>query len=268
MKRFIRKILLRFGFDIIYKKNTSEYENLLTEKRYTEKTINLLNIDFLIPDSVSFYHSFHEIFTQNIYKFKTNITAPLIVDCGSNCGTSIVYFKNLFPNSIIIGFEADYYIFCLLKKNIEKRKFKDVIINNNAIWKDETELQFFSEGADGGRITNNTFKTKTVNLVKSVKLSSIIKDKHVDMLKIDIEGAETEVLLECEQFLCNVENIFIEYHSFNDSDQTLDVILKILKNNGFRYQIHHQFSSPNPFISTKLQLGMDLQLNIFGYKNK
>lgn len=266
MTRFIRKVFLKFGLDIIKKTHSLEYINLLTDKRYIEKEITLLNKNFIIPDSVSFYHSYHEIFSQNIYKFNSNNSAPIIIDCGSNCGTSIVYFKNLFPNSIIKGFEADSYIYSVLKKNIDRRNYSNVTINNLAIWKEETELEFFSEGADGGRITNN-YNTKTAKKVKTVKLSSILKDVNiVDMLKIDIEGAETEVLIECKDSLDKVKNIFIEYHSFIDYAQTLDIILEILKQNGFRYHIHHQFISTTPFISRKLQLGMDLQLNIFAYK--
>ena len=93
INRIIRRILLKTGFDIVKKKNTFEYEHLLTEKRYVPTKVRLLNEDFEIPDPVSFYHSYHEIFTQNIYKFNTQKQNPLIIDCGSNCGTSIVYFK-------------------------------------------------------------------------------------------------------------------------------------------------------------------------------
>lgn len=266
MKKFIRKIFLKLGFDIIKKTHSLEFINLLTHKRYVEKNITLLNEEFTIPDAVSFYHSYHEIFTQNIYKFNSNNKMPTIIDCGSNCGTSIVYFKKLFPNCSIIGFEADSNIYRILKKNIDHRNYSNVKINNLAIWKEETEIEFFSEGSDGGRITNN-YDNKSKKVVRTIRLSSVLKDISVDMLKIDIEGAETEVLLECKDYLNNVKNIFIEYHSFLDSTQTLDVILQILKEKGFRYHIHHQFISTIPFVSRKLQLGMDLQLNIFAYKH-
>ena len=84
----------------------------------------------------------------------------------------------LFPNSIIEGFEADSYIYSVLKKNIDRRNYSNVTINNLAIWKEETELEFFSEGADGGRITNN-YNTKTAKKVKTVKSQLVEKMERV-----------------------------------------------------------------------------------------
>ena len=46
------------------------------------------------------------------------------------------------------------------------------------------------------------------------------------MLKIDIEGAEFEVLDDCKNHLNNIENIFIEYHSSNKKPQQLHDILE------------------------------------------
>jgi len=88
------------------------------------------------------------------------------------------------------------------------------------------------------------------------------------MLKIDIEGAEYEVLMDCRDSLLNVKNIFIEYHSFNISDQNLSEILQILQKNKFRYFIKSPNNKDAPLINKKSKFNpaMDLQLNIFGYK--
>jgi len=41
------------------------------------------------------------------------------------------------------------------------------------------------------------------------------------MLKIDIEGAEYDVLKDCEDSLENVKNIFVEYHSKKTDSDTI-----------------------------------------------
>ena len=72
------------------------------------------------------------------------------------------------------------------------------------------------EGEYGASVYSKRNATK----VSSIRLKDLIeKEKIIDMLKIDIEEAEYNVLLDCKDSLSNVENIFIEYHSFANSNQ-------------------------------------------------
>lgn len=109
---------------------------------------------FTIPDSISFYFSYKEVFVENIYQFDSDVDDPYVVDCGSNCGTSIVYFKKLYPKSRVIGVEADPQIYEILKSNIELRGYSDVALLNRAVSTSSYPVEFWSEGADGGRIVD------------------------------------------------------------------------------------------------------------------
>lgn len=103
-------------------------------------------------------------------------------------------------------------------------------------------------------------------MADTTRLSKYLMQK-VSFLKLDIEGAEYEVLHECRELLGNVQNIFVEYHSFADKKQELSGILKILENAGFRYYIEHiGVKSHHPFIGISNYVGFDNQLNIFGYR--
>ena len=88
------------------------------------------------------------------------------------------------------------------------------------------------------------------------------------MLKIDIEGAEIEVIKDCRDVLNKANNIFIEFHSFINRRQELDVILQILSANNFRYFMKQPMDRKIPFINktNKNYPEIDLQLNIFAYK--
>ena len=67
----------------------------------------------------------------------------------------------------------------------------------------------------------------------------------------------------CSSKLDQVSQIFIGYHSFKNSEQSLSKLLGKLTECGFRYYIHTQFCSPRPLTEKAFQLGIDLQLNIF-----
>ena len=58
--------------------------------------------------------------------------------------------------------------------------------------------------------------------------------------------------------------MFIEYHSLKSGEQELDVVLKIIKEAGFRYYVKDAINlkNYNPFFS-QIPSVFDLQLNIF-----
>jgi FkbM family methyltransferase len=239
------------------------YEDLWDVPRFTEHTVNLLGRPFKIADSRSFFFSYREIFVDQIYRFDTSSSAPRIIDCGSNYGTSLVYFKSIHPSARITGIEADPTIFALLTENCAHL---NIDLRNKAVSSNNDPLQFFIEGSDGGRAAHPLKEPKAVIQIEALILDDLI-DGPVDFLKIDIEGSEGDALEACTK-LSLVDQMFIEYHSFADSKQTLGRMLNKLTSEGFRYYIHQQFCSPRPLTQDVLQLGMDLQLNVFAKRRK
>ena len=260
---------LRYFKSKIYKQNIElkvEFSRIRNIPRFTNGTTDLFTDLLYFIDSASFLFMYDEIFKKEIYRFETNSKNPYIIDCGANIGLSVIYFKKLFPKSIILAFEPDKNVFNILQTNVNSFNLSDVTLINKGCWNEETELIFYNEGADGGRITNSNDFDK-VSIIKTTRLRGYLA-KQIDFLKIDIEGAETKVLEDCEDLLINVKNLFVEYHSFSDKNQTLSLILQILSNSGFRYQVQSVgVFSPHPFLSINSYSGMDLQLNIFAFRN-
>ncbi|OAQ38680.1 hypothetical protein A5893_14445 [Pedobacter psychrophilus] len=242
-----------------------ELKRLKLIPRYTIGESNLLHKTISFIDSASLLFIQDELFNKEIYKFKADNSNPYIIDAGANIGLSVIYFKMLYTEAEIVAFEPDNKVFKALKTNVETFSLSNVTLIKKALWNTETTLKFYSEGADGGRIAIENENEKLVE-IETTSLRGYLQRK-VDLLKIDIEGAETIVLQDCEDLLHNVKNLFVEYHSFTDQNQSLDKLLNILKNAGFRYQIQHiGLFSPHPFINITKHSGMDLQLNIFAYK--
>jgi len=190
--------------------------------------------------------------------------APLIYDCGANIGMSVLCFNTIFPKARIKAFEADPKICKYLKENLKRNNINGIKIINKAIWIDNNGVEFNTDGADGGSIygsLNNKIK------VKSFELRDLLKSEdEVDMLKMDIKGAEADIFNDCKDTLKNVKNIFVEYHSWNNQRQKLNEPLEVLSKRNFRYFIKSVSKRKSPFISKAKNQDMDLQLNVFAYK--
>jgi len=105
--------------------------------------------------------------------------------------------------------------------------------------------------------------------IESIRLKDLLeKEEKIDLLKIDIEGAEYDVLLDCKDNLDNIDNLFVEYHSWNNRSQKLSKILKVLEENKFRYYIESVSKRKKPFINKDRDKNMDLQLNILPITRK
>jgi FkbM family methyltransferase len=213
-----------------------------------------------------FRHSYKEIFEEEVYKFKTDTLRPLIIDCGSNIGLSIIYFKRLFPESRVIAFEPDDKIFTLLKENLSGFNFSETQLINKGVWKSETLLRFDSTGGMGGSIVNNAATSNRVIEISTIRLRDYLSQP-VAFLKIDIEGAEIPVLEDCKDQLYNVENLFVEYHCYPRQPQELEKLLSIVQDAGFRYYIRQAAENmQSPFVE-KHGKYCDIQLNIFCFRD-
>ena len=238
-----------------------------SRKRYKQIQLKVAGYHLLIADNLSFIWQFKELFADNIYCFASGTDKPLIYDCGSNIGLSCLYFKKLYPLSRIKAFEADPEIAAILKKNISKNNIKGVEIFDNAIWIKDEQINFIAEGADRGFISDSGSNAKMQ--VQAIRLRTLLeKEDHVNMLKMDVEGAETTIIEDCRDVLFKIDNIFIEYHSFNNKEQNLEKILVVLKENNFRYYIQAANNRKTPLINTGKETAMDFQANIFAYNNK
>lgn len=219
-------------------------------------------------DRSAFLLSVRELFVEEIYKFKTNNPSPYIIDCGSHIGMSLLYFSIHYKNARIRGFEPDPFNYELARKNILQCGLSNAELINAAIWINNDTVQFASSGNMASSIFQSSSEgDEKTNPIKAIRLKDILDEK-VDFLKIDIEGAEYDVLMDCGDKLTNVENLFIEYHSDFNEIYKLNAILDLLVKNNFFYYIKEAGNIfPKPFWEhEKKEYSFDVQLNIFCFK--
>ena len=233
--------------------------------RYKKGSVSLWGKKWEYIDGSTLLSGLKDIFINKCYQFNSDNNSPFIIDCGSNIGFSVFYFKSLYPNAKVIAFEADPIISEVLSRNMNSIGIKGVEINNKAVWDSDEILEFRLEGGMSGRVRINE-EPGDIYHIKGARLRDYL-DTKVDFLKIDIEGAEYRVIKDCKDMLKNVKLLFLEYHSPEMEDQKLSEILEILKSSGFRIYIKVAYAPKNPFLSIPTLDGMDLQLNIYSIRN-
>lgn len=221
---------------------------------------------FRVPDALAFVWQFREIFVDEFYHFSTSSTKPVIFDCGTNVGTSIAYFHQTYPNARIVAFEADEQISAILQNNLKQNQISNVDVITKAVWTNEDGIWFGSDQSDSASIFSETDR----KLVPSIRLRDyLLRETRIDMLKMDIEGAETAVLSDCRDALAHVQTMFVEFHAYLNHPQTLAEVVQVLEESGFRYYINTSQYRHAPLINHHYRGNdsMDLQLNIFAYRN-
>jgi FkbM family methyltransferase len=224
----------------------------------------LFNSKLYFKKSADLFHSINEIFIEDIYKVALQ-NNPIIFDCGANIGLSILYFKRQFPNATILAFEPDSQNFKILSRNIKSFNLQNVELHNEAIWIEDTYLNFSNDNSLSSRIKEHSENGNNTTKVKAVRLFNLLTQP-IDFLKVDIEGAEYQVLKDIEPKLHLVRHLFFEYHgSFQQNDE-LTEIFSILSRNNFHYYIREAFPSyRTPFYRNEKNM-YDVQLNIFCFK--
>jgi FkbM family methyltransferase len=253
-------------FDNTYKKAGFSRAKEIFIKHLPEKgehTTTLFGKPFSFSERNGFLHSLKEIFVDEVYLQELPPEA-FIIDCGANIGLSVIYLKRLSPRARIVAFEPDETNFQLLEKNITAFGLTNIELRKEAIWIDNTLLEFSNKGTLGSKIVENT--TDGTVKVKATRLKDLMIQQ-VDFLKLDIEGAEYKVLKDIEDKLHFADKIFIEYHGKYSQNSELNEILQMISTHGFYYSIKEAYNNPTPFKSTKPTDGFDLQLNIFCKKS-
>ena len=101
--------------------------------------------------------------------------------------------------------------------------------------------------------------------VPALRLKDFLSSK-LDLLKLEINGCKTDVLLDCDEALQNVNNVFVLYRSSPREPQAVDLVTRILKDAGFRLHIYGEQKSPRPFLWRRVGSGTDMTLKIFAFR--
>lgn len=161
--------------------------------------------------------TYDEIFERREYDVPLPADTRVIIDAGANIGLASVYFALRFPEARILALEPEEANFRLLRRNTEP--YPNIEPIQAALWHHETRLDLEDpeRGAWGYRVAERSQAgaEPSGTQVAAVTVPGLLDARgleHVDVLKVDIEGAEADVFAHAGAWIHRVRAVIVELH--------------------------------------------------------
>lgn len=156
--------------------------------------------------------TFEQVFLWDDYDFHGQLEPKFIIDGGANIGCASVYFTHKYPEARIVAVEPEASNFEMLLRNTSCCPRISPI--RAAIWNRSAALEI--ENADDAKWFFRVRETESKEpALKSITIDEILEEFNagsIDILKLDIEGAEKEVFSGNLEWLSKVKVLIVELH--------------------------------------------------------
>jgi FkbM family methyltransferase len=197
----------------------------------------LENCDLEFPDPTGLAVQWYDIFVKQAMAISFATPAPRVLDCGAHVGLVSLWIKSRWPAARVTAFEADPIIASMLRRNLSRNRADDVEVVDAAIWNHTGTVTFRASGTDAGAVDSVAADSAgPLREVRAVRLRDWLTEP-IDLLKLDIEGAELDVLQDSVDVLSSVRNVHLEIHDFDPSRRLLPRCLMLLEDAGFQYAL-------------------------------
>lgn len=171
----------------------------------------------------------HTVINNIIRKEYDHVQPPdqptWMIDAGAYIGDTSAYFLSKYPNLKVISLEPGLPSHQMAEMNLAAYGDRVVLLRKGLYSNDGSA--FFSGDNTGASISDAGFQIDCISIPSLIRQYSVPR---VNILKMDIEGAEEEVFLsEPREWLKKVDLLIIEIHG----SHRLSLISRILSENGF-----------------------------------
>jgi FkbM family methyltransferase len=161
-----------------------------------------------------------QIFVHHEYEFDVRFAPRAIVDAGANTGIASIYFANRFPSAKILAIEPEESNFRLLRHNTAP--YPNVVPIHAALWHESGKINLVDPAlgkwgfmTEAGNASGAPLGHSFVHTVDAVTIDQLLEThrlEKIDILKIDIEGAEREVFGASSTWIGKVDSVIAELH--------------------------------------------------------
>jgi len=178
-------------------------------------SISALQRDIALRGASTDPQCFRKVFIKREYDGPPRASSPrLIVDAGANIGMATLFYRMRFPYAKIIAIEPETENFALLQRNCSS--VPNITMIQAALWSTGGEkLSVTNPGAGAWGFRTEPDSVTKGPLIETISIDDVLERSgltEIDILKIDIEGAEREIFSAHPAWLRRVSSIVIELH--------------------------------------------------------
>jgi FkbM family methyltransferase len=164
---------------------------------------------------------------DDIIEHFTPKQGDIVIDIGANIGRyTIISSKRVGTKGKVVAIEAHPGNFEILNRNIKLNQLTNIIPLNYAAYSKETKIKLYVPDEESGYTIYHTLMERTGKKFVEVNANTLdyllqlneIRQEEVNWIKIDVEGAEFEVLKGATNVLSKSKDIalLIEVHGQNN----------------------------------------------------
>jgi len=213
-------------------------------KRQMKFKLGTMAHSVAIRTEMSDMQVFHDIFIWGEYSFLKPVAEhTTILDIGANVGYSSAFFAGIYPNCDVVAVELMHSNFVQLSRNTAFLG-KRITTLEAAVWSHNNGVSIADDTfRDGDAWSHHASEAKDgKSLVPSITMHDLMEQHsmpHVNICKIDIEGAEYELFAAGNRgWVDNCDVILLEIH--NDL-ATFDIVAE-LNADGFYFFTAHELT--------------------------
>ena len=240
----ILKLFTFFKRHIYYEFLNKVYFKIINHKTkiiHKDNDNNLTSLTFYTPNETNYSNAktFSDSEPETLEWIDNFNSDDKFIDIGANVGLYSVYYLNKHKNGYAYLFEPSFVNLRILFKNLELNRAKNYVIFPNPLFQKtmigKFSLSYESEGsAFSSFVIDKGFDGKPLDSITEfntygLSLDDISKNKLIDPsssiyhVKIDVDGAECEVLKGAYNFLKhpNIKTVLIELYLYENYNNIL-----------------------------------------------
>ena len=250
MKKLIKKLINKIGFDVIRHK----------EKEAIKKSVRSTALSFHVTETGSYYlpSDAHDdivantikkgkIFEKDVVSLARKYIKPgtVVLDIGSNFGQmSVLFAESVGESGKVYAFDADDFVFDILKRNIEANKMNDRIIATfGAVHNRDNEVLFFpvqdferfgSYGSYG-----IDYKGQKGRRVSAFTIDSLDIKEPISFMKVDVQGGDLYAMQGAKKTIQSNKMPILfeyEYHFEDELDMCFQDYVDFVLEIGYKFE--------------------------------
>jgi len=171
----------------------------------------------------------------------------VVVEFGAHIGAFAVRAARLAHHGQVFAYEASSNNYAQLAQNRQLNGLDNLFIENSAV-SDRRGAMPYYRPADNGSLGSLVHESSSfMETVQAITFADIIAEhgiERIDFLKVDVEGAEYDILLNCaDETLAIVQRVVMEYHEFKGDKRNHQDLVDLLNSQGFIVVVEKGVSS-------------------------